>query len=59
MPSMEEYDWEDEQARRDEVEYQRGVAETKAAQEMGPPGSPEREAAYLAIEQAAYDRGDD
>lgn len=34
----------------DEAEYQRGINDTKAAQEMGPAGSEEREAAYLAME---------
>jgi len=54
-----EYDYEVAQAARDNAEYQRGIEETKQAQMMGPPGSPEREAAYRAIEQAAYNRGDD
>ena len=45
--------------RRAESEYQRGIRETKDAQAAGPPGSPEREAAFLAMEQAAYDRGDE
>jgi hypothetical protein len=54
-----EYDWEAAQAKRDNDEYQRGIAETKAAQEMGPAGSAEREAAYRQMEQDAYNRGDD
>jgi hypothetical protein len=36
----------------DNEEYQRGIEETKAAQMMGPAGSPEREAAYLRMEAA-------
>jgi len=34
----------------DEAEYQRGRNDAAMAQQAGPPGSPEREAAYLAME---------
>jgi hypothetical protein len=34
----------------DEVEYQRGIEDTKRAQEAGPAGSPEREQAYREME---------
>ena len=34
----------------DEAEYQRGVSDTKRAQEAGPAGSEEREAAYREME---------
>lgn len=43
----------------DEEEYQRGVTDTKRAQEAGPPGSPEREAAYLEMEKRWADEGFD
>jgi hypothetical protein len=47
------YDCEDDggaQDRRREAEYQRGYAETAAAQQAGPPGSAAREAAYAELE---------
>jgi hypothetical protein len=34
----------------DEAEYQRGIADTKRAQERGPAGSPEREQGYREME---------
>lgn len=36
---------------RDDAEYARGANDVRAAQMMGPAGSPGREAAYLAMEQ--------
>ena len=57
------YDCDDDtdarQRRLDEAEYQRGISDARQAQEAGPPGSPEREAAYRAMEQAWYDEGFD
>lgn len=39
----------------DEAEIQRGIDETRLAQQAGPPGSFEREAAFRDMEQRAYD----
>lgn len=52
-------DYELAAARRDEAEYQRGYHETRLAQMAGPAGSAAREAAYLEMEMAAYNRGED
>lgn len=49
----------DHDDRDNEREYQRGLTDTQQAQEAGPPGSPEREAAYLAMEQTWQDEGFD
>lgn len=49
----------DPQAQQDEQEYRRGIEDTKRAQEAGPAGSPEREAAYLEMEQRWEDEGFD
>jgi hypothetical protein len=35
---------------KEESEYERGKRDTELAQQAGPPGSPEREAAYLEME---------
>jgi hypothetical protein len=43
--------WEaEEQRRRNEVEYQRGIIDTQRAQERGPAGSPEREQGFREME---------
>lgn len=45
--------------RHDNEEYRRGIEDTQRAQEAGPAGSEEREAAYLEMEQRWHDEGFD
>lgn len=52
-------DWEAAERRRDEREYRRGVAEVAQIQAFAPAGSALREAMYLEMEQAAWNRGED
>jgi len=47
---MGEQRWHDMIARSDNAEYERGVNDTRRAQEAGPAGSDEREAAYREME---------
>lgn len=54
-----EHDADRRQRAHDEAEYQRGANDVREAQQAGPPGSPEREAAYAAMEQAWQDEGFD
>lgn len=56
---FENEDYERQQRRRDDADYQRGYHEARYAQMAGPAGSDAREAAYREMEMAAYNRGDD
>jgi hypothetical protein len=61
MDDLDRAEWEAYQAekRHDEAEYQRGINDTKLAQQMGPAGSAEREAAYRDMEAQWAKEGDD
>lgn len=52
-------DVEDREMRFANSEYARGYYETRNAQMAGPAGSAAREAAYMEMEMAAFNRGDD
>lgn len=54
-----EFDAEAELIRREEAEYQKGYHEVKNIQAFAPAGSLLREAMYLEMEMAAYNRGED
>lgn len=54
-----EFDAEAELIRREEAEYQRGYHEVAQIQAMTSAGSLLREAMYLEMEMAAYNRGED
>jgi hypothetical protein len=56
FPTMDEADY--HEMRRDEAEYQKGYHEVASIQAFFPPG-PMRDAAYMEMEMAAYNRGED